>query len=153
MQAIYTSPLERAIETADIVADSFNLSPIAREQLGELRFGEWEGKTFDELDRDPLWREFNRSRSTVRPPGGELMIEAQTRMVREMTTLVGRHPDETVGIVSHLDPLRAFIAHCLGISLDFFLRFRLDPGSLSIVQYSVHAPHVTCLNRTCELPV
>ena len=52
MQAIYTSPLERAFETAEILGEAHGLSPIIREDLGELRFGEWEGKTFEELSRD-----------------------------------------------------------------------------------------------------
>jgi probable phosphoglycerate mutase len=81
------------------------------------------------------------------------MIEAQTRMVREMETILDWHPNDTIGIVSHLDTLRALIAHYLGIPLDFLLRFRIDPASVSIVQYFDRVPHVVCINRTCELPV
>src|SRR2546423_6234254 len=55
MKAIYTSPLDRAVETAAIIAEPRRLSPVVREQLGELHFGAWEGRTFDELSRDPSW--------------------------------------------------------------------------------------------------
>jgi probable phosphoglycerate mutase len=153
MQAIYTSPLERAIETAEIMGKPRGLSPVIRENLGELRFGEWEGRTFEELRHDRTWASFNTTRSLVRAPGGELMIEAQIRMVRDIEILRDRHPHETVVLVSHLDPLRSLIAHCLGMPLDLLLRFEISPGSVSIVQYFEDQPRVLCINHTGELPV
>lgn len=153
MQAIYTSPLERAFETAEILGEAHGLSPIIREDLGELRFGEWEGKTFEELSHDRVWSSFNTTRSLVRAPGGELMIEAQTRMVREIDSLRDRHQNDTVALVSHLDPLRSLIAHCLGMPLDLLLRFEINPGSVSIVRYFEDQLRVLCINHTGELPV
>jgi probable phosphoglycerate mutase len=153
MQAIYTSPLERAVETAEIIGSPCGLSPVIREDLGELHFGEWEGRTFEELRHDRTWARFNTTRSLVRAPGGELMIEAQTRIVREIESLRDRHPNETVALVSHLDPLRSLIAHCLGMPLDLLLRFEISPGSVSIVRYFEDQPRVLCLNHTGELPI
>lgn len=153
MQAIYTSPLERAVETAEMIGQSLGLSPVTRDDLGESRFGEWEGKTFVELSQDPRWASFNTTRSLVRAPGGELMLEAQTRMVRAIENLRDRHPNETVAVVSHLDPLRSLIAHCLGIPLDLLLRFEMNPGSVSIVRYFDDQPRVLCINHIGELPV
>jgi probable phosphoglycerate mutase len=153
MQAIYTSPLERALETAGILGEAHGLSPIICEDLGELRFGEWEGKTFEELSHDRVWSSFNTTRSLVRAPGGELMIEAQTRMVREIDSLRDRHQNDTVALVSHLDPLRSLIAHCLGMPLDLLLRFEINPGSVSMVRYFEDQLRVLCINHTGELPV
>jgi broad specificity phosphatase PhoE len=153
MQAIYTSPLERALETAEILGKPHGLSPVIREDLGELRFGEWEGKTFEELSHDPRWASFNTTRSLVRAPGGELMIEAQTRMIREIESLRDRHQKETVAVVSHLDPLRSFLAHCLGMPLDLLLRFEINPCSVSIVRYFDDEPRVLCINQMSELPL
>jgi broad specificity phosphatase PhoE len=153
MQAIYTSPLERAVETAEILGEPRGLSPVIRDDLGELRFGEWEGRTFEELSQDPRWTTFNAMRSLVRAPGGELMLEAQTRMVREVESLRDRHQNETVALVSHLDPLRSLIAHCLGVSLDLLLRFEMDPGSVSILRYFGDQPRVLCINHRGELPL
>jgi probable phosphoglycerate mutase len=129
------------------------ISPVIRKDLGEVRFGEWEGKSFEELSNDPGWRSFNVTRSLVRAPGGELMIEVQTRMVREVERIRERHQNETVAVISHLDPLRAILAHCLGISLDGLLRFELNPGSVSILRYFGDQPRILCINRTGELPV
>ena len=153
MQAIYTSPLERAVQTAEIIGNSRGLSPVIRENLGELRFGEWEGRTFKELRKDRTWASFNTTRSLVRAPGGELMIEAQIRIVREIEDLRDRHPNETMVLVSHLDPLRSLIAHCLGMPLDFLLRFEISPGAVSIVRYFEDQPSVLCINHTGELSI
>jgi broad specificity phosphatase PhoE len=153
VNAIYTSPLERAVETATIIGEPHGLSPTVREQLGDLRFGEWEERTFEELRRDPRWERFNSKRSLIRAPGGELMIEVQARMVDEVETLRERHVNETVAVVSHLDPLRSLIAHYLGIPLDFLLRFELNVGSVSVVRHFEEQPHVICLNQTGGLPV
>lgn len=153
MHAIYTSPLERAVETAGIIGKQCGISPIIRQDLGEFRFGEWEGRTFEELSHDRRWASFNTTRSLVRAPGGELMIEVQTRMVREVESIRERHPNEIVAIVSHLDPLRALLAHCLGISLDFLLRFEMNPGSVSILRYFDDQPRILCMNHTGELPI
>jgi probable phosphoglycerate mutase len=153
MQAIYTSPLERAIETAEILGELRVIRPVIRKDLGELHFGDWEGQTFEELSHDPRWIRFNQSRSLESAPGGEWMLEAQSRMVREIETLQQQHPEETVAVVSHLDPLRALISFCLGMPLDFILRFEICPGSLSVVQYVNGLPCVICINRTTELVV
>jgi|SRR4051794_10953983 broad specificity phosphatase PhoE len=153
MQAIYTSPLERAVETAEILGKPQGLSPVIRDDLGELRFGEWEGKTFEELSQDRMWASFNTTRSLVRAPGGELMIETQTRMIREIESLRDRHQNETVAVVSHLDPLRSLLAHCLGMPLDLLLRFEMNPGSVSLLRYFEDQPVVLCMNHMGELPV
>jgi probable phosphoglycerate mutase len=121
IQAIYTSPLERAVETAEKIAIAHRLQPIQCEALGEMKFGEWEGKPFSEL---------------VRPPNGELMIEVQARMVEAVEGIWQEHQDAVIVIVSHADPLRSLIAHLTGVALDHFQRIRLDPGSVSIVRFS-----------------
>jgi probable phosphoglycerate mutase len=77
-------------------------------------------------------------------------------MVNEVETLRERHVDETVAVVSHLDPLRSLIAHYLGMPLDFLLRFELNVGSVSVVRYFEKQPYVLCLNqvnRVGGLPV
>ena len=152
LAAVYTSPLERALETAEPIARRHGLSPRPVEDLGELLFGEWEGKSFAELDGREDWRRFNTCRGLVRPPGGELMMESQVRMVGQLECLGERHPDEQIALVSHGDPLRSLIAHCMGIPLDFMLRFDIDPGSLSVVRSEPWGTRVLSLNQTGELP-
>src|SRR5215212_9070508 len=71
IQAIYTSPLERAVETAEPIAAPRKLPLRRSNELGELRVGAWEGLAIQELDQREDWRKFNSFRSGVRPPGGE----------------------------------------------------------------------------------
>lgn len=153
IHAIYTSPLERAIETATAVAMRHGLVPQPVEDLGEVHMGEWEGLSMAELDRRDDWKRFNTYRSGTRCPGGELMAEVQTRMVRQLGALQARHPAETVAVVSHGDPLRSVVAFYLGIPLDLMMRFEIDPASVTVVEAAEWGPRVLCVNITGESPV
>ena len=153
LHAVYSSPLERAVETAEPIARRHRLLTHQLEELGELHFGDWEGKTFAELDGDENWRRYNASRGTVGPPGGEPMWDAQLRMSRLLECLAQKHPDERVALIGHGDPFRALIAHCLGIPLDLMLRFEISPGSFSILRAWPWGTHVLCMNHAEELPL
>jgi probable phosphoglycerate mutase len=153
IQAIYTSPLERAVETADAVAKAHNLAPIVREELGELCFGAWEGSSFESLSSDFRWNRFNSRRTMVLPPGGELVIAAQARVVREVNGIVSRHPGAMAAIVSHCDPIRSLISYYLGSSLDFVQRFQVDTASVTIIRFNGDEPTIVCLNNRGELEV
>uniref|UniRef100_Q022V0 Phosphoglycerate mutase n=1 Tax=Solibacter usitatus (strain Ellin6076) TaxID=234267 RepID=Q022V0_SOLUE len=148
LAAVYTSPLERALETAQPIAARHALVPCPVEGLGELQFGDWEGRSFAELGALEDWRRFNSCRGSVRPPGGELMMESQMRMIRECESLARRHPDAEIAVVSHGDPLRSLIAHCLGIPLDLMLRFEISPGSLSVMQAAPCEVRILSVNQT-----
>ena len=153
IRAIYSSPLERALETAEPVAASLDLAPHLTEDLSEVRCGGWEGAAIADLDQREDWRRFNAFCSCVRAPDGELMIEIQTRMVQQFESLCRRHSGETVAIFSHADPLRAALAHYLGIPLDLCLRIEISPASVSVLQIGDWAPRILCLNETGEIPL
>jgi probable phosphoglycerate mutase len=153
IRAIYTSPLERAVETADEIAIPHNLRPIHDQALGEMRFGDWEGKTFSELECDEMWQGFNQVRSMVRPPNGELMIAVQARMLEAANRMRGAHQDAVIALVSHADPLRALIACFMGVALDHLQRLRLDPASVSIVRCNGRWLEVAALNYTGSVTI
>jgi probable phosphoglycerate mutase len=115
--------------------------------------GDWEGMTIQELHQREDWRRFNAFRSGVRAPGGELMLETQTRMVRQLDALREQHPGECIAVVSHADPLRASLAHFLGLPLDLILRFEISPASVSVVELSDWAPRILCINETGDIPL
>jgi probable phosphoglycerate mutase len=152
IRAVYTSPLERALETAEAIARPHGLTPQLSEELGEVRAGSFEGETLADLDRREDWKRFNVFRGGTRAPGGELMIETQARMVRRIDALRQPHDGQVVALVSHADPLRAAIAHFLGISIDMLLRFEISPASVSVLELSDWGARVWCLNRTGEIP-
>lgn len=153
IKAIYTSPLERAVETAEQLAIPHELRPIQYEALSEMKFGGWEGKKFSELDKDEMWQRFNKVRSMVRPPNGELMIAVQTRMMEAADWMQLAHKDAVIALVSHADPLRALIAHVMGVALDHLRRIRIDPGSVSIVRSNGDWQEVAGLNYTGSIAI
>jgi probable phosphomutase (TIGR03848 family) len=151
LRAVYASPLERAIHTAEAAARPHNLQVRISEAVGEVRMGEWSGLSYRELDERPEWRRFNQVRSMTRIPGGELMVETQARMVGELDRLRAAHPDEVFAVVSHGDVIKAAIAYFAGMPLDFLWRFEIDPASVSVIAFEGDTPRILRLNDSEEL--
>jgi probable phosphomutase (TIGR03848 family) len=143
---IYSSPLDRALETAAPLAQATGLSVQTREDLGEVRTGNWTGKTFAEMDADPVWRIYNQFRSGTRVPGGELIVETQTRIVAEILRLRETHPRGKIAVVSHADPIRAVLAFFLGMPIDFYQRIEIQPASVSVLSVEEWGPVVSQVN-------
>jgi probable phosphoglycerate mutase len=153
LDAIYSSPLERAFETAEPIAQRHGLGITRLESLNEIDFGDWTWKGLDELHADELWQRFNTFRSGMRIPGGERIVEVQARMVVELLRLCEKHPDQTVAIVGHGDPIRALISFYLGNPLDHMLRFVVDPASVSIIELDQFSSRLLLMNSTAEIPL
>jgi probable phosphomutase (TIGR03848 family) len=152
LAAVYSSPLERAMATAHEIARAHGLTVECRPGLHEVDFGQWTLRTLSSLAGDPEWQRFNARRGGAPVPGGEPMLAVQARMVAEMEALAARHPEETIAVVGHGDPLRAVLLHALGVPLDLFERIEVEPASLSVVTLGPSGPCVRRLNDTGELP-
>ena len=146
IHAIYSSPLERARETADPLALKLGLKVQISDAVGEIKFGKWTDQSLKQLDSNPEWQRWNSFRSGTPIPEGELMIEAQTRVVREMLRLRSIHPAEGVALVSHGDVIKAALAYFLGVPLDLFQRIEIGPASISVIAVDEHAPRVLRVN-------
>ncbi|HEX2936948.1 MAG TPA: histidine phosphatase family protein [Bacteroidales bacterium] len=153
IHAIYSSPLERALETAKPLGAVHNLMIIPNENFLEINVGNWTNKTFDEIKTDPVFKRFNSFRSTTRIPGGEMMPEAQLRIIAGIEQLRTVHPSETIVIVSHSDLIKAAIAYYAGIHLDMFQRLEIFPASVSIVEVFEDTARILGLNDTGEINV
>lgn len=149
LAAVYTSPIERARETAEVLAAERALSVQVDEELTEFDFGDWTGRAVDDLVNagDPAWRTFNRSRSSTAAPNGEHPAACQARMVAALERIAGRHPRSSVAVVSHADPIRSAIAHYLGMPLDHLLRLEIEPAMLAILQLEPWGGRLLGLNR------
>jgi probable phosphomutase (TIGR03848 family) len=150
--AVYSSPLERAMETATPLARSHGLTVQVREGLGETRYGAWTGKSLKELKDDKLWPVVQVYPGGARFPGGESMREVQTRMVVVLDAIRDAHPEETVAIVSHSDPIGMAVAHYAGLPLDLFQRLTISPASITAFSFTTFGPRLLCLNHTHSLP-
>ena len=144
--AVVASPLERARETAEPIAAMHRLPVQVEPDVHEIDFGDWTGQTFPELHAMPIWRDFNRFRSTVPIPGGETLHAAQARGLAAIARLRSAHRDSEVVIVSHGDLIKVVIAHFLGIPLDLFARVEIAPASRSTVVLYAGDVRVTGVN-------
>ncbi|HSF83023.1 MAG TPA: histidine phosphatase family protein [Anaerolineales bacterium] len=132
LKAIYSSPLERALETAEPLAVAKGLAIIPRQGLLETDFGEWQGKTLKSLRRRKLWRLVQGSPSMLRFPGGETFAECQLRIAQELQAIATLHkPKEMVACVFHSDPIKLAVAYYLGMPLDNFQRLMIAPASIT----------------------
>lgn len=152
LAAVYSSPLERTLETARPLAQAHDLAVEVREGLGETQYGEWTGRTLKELKEEELWPVVQVYPSGARFPGGESMREVQARMVAELDTIRDGHPSQTVAVVSHSDPIKMAVAHYMGLGLDLFQRLTISPASVTAFSFTRYGPRLICLNVTDALP-
>jgi broad specificity phosphatase PhoE len=154
LAAVYSSPLERAVETATPISESQGLPIEPAPGMIEVDFGEWTGRSLAELDGLPQWKAFNSFRSGTRIPGGECAAEVLARALAELQRIGREHPDaqELVAIVSHADVLRAVIAHFLGIPTDLYHRIELSPASVSVLALEPWGSRLLLLNSTDGWP-
>lgn len=148
IDAIYTSPLERALETANSIAAFHQISPVVSGHYMEIDFGRWTNCEIEELKNDPLFDQFNKFRSTTRIPEGELMTEAQLRIIQGLEQIPVLHPGKTVVIVSHADMIKSAVAYYAGIHLDLFHRIEISPASISIIELDRYSVSIQLLNNT-----
>jgi probable phosphoglycerate mutase len=117
---VISSPRRRARQTAEPIAAALGLSVAVAAQIDEHDAGIWSGQSFADLARDPRWRLWNERRNEVRPPAGESMPELQMRILRYLDRLVLAHPNETIVLVTHAEPIRAALLYDRGLPLKDF---------------------------------
>jgi probable phosphoglycerate mutase len=148
VDAVYSSPLERAKETAAPIARARGLRTRSARGLLECDFGTWTGRELKALMKLPEWQTVQRSPSTFRFPGGESFIEMQTRMVTCLDSLRAEHPGGTIVCVSHADTIKAAVAHAVGTPLDLFQRIVISPASVTAIVWTPNGPIVLAVNST-----
>lgn len=146
LDAVYSSPVERALETARAIGAARQLAPTTLDAFTELDVGEWTGAALASLHGDPVWTRFNSFRSGTRAPKGELAAEMQARVAGALIELRDSSPAASIAIVSHADVLRAAIAYFVGIPLDLAHRIEIEPASLSVLALEDWGPRLLTLN-------
>jgi len=151
LHAIYSSPLERAVETAEAVAARHGLPVTLLEGVGEARYGDWTGQALKELAQKPEWMQVQFTPSRARFPGGEAMNEIQFRAVAALDALVQAHPQGVVAVFSHADVIKAAAAYYIGLPFDLFQRLVVDPASVTWIRFTPFGPRLLRLNDTGSL--
>jgi probable phosphoglycerate mutase len=132
IKAIYSSPLERAMETATPIAKARRLELQIEKGLLETNVGKWQGRSLASLRLQKHWKVVQHAPSRAQFPEGETFYELQTRVAAALDTIVRKHkPKDIIACVFHADPIKLAIAHYIGLPLDNFQRLSCDTGSIT----------------------
>lgn len=153
IHALYSSPLDRTIQTAQPLAEVLELEIQPLEGVAEVRYGEWEGQSIEELAKLELWKVVQGFPSAMRFPGGERMRDVQMRGVAAVEEVAARLDEkQSAIIVSHADVIKAIVAHYAGVHFDLFQRLVISPASITVIGLEANAPRLLCMNDTAHVP-
>jgi len=149
IKALYSSPLERAMETAEPIARARSLQIISELDLRDANVGKWQGKSVRSLRLTNAWKIVQHSPSRFTFPEGESFPGVQTRIINVLERIARRHnkPKDIVAVVFHADPIKLAVAHFLGLPLDHFQRLSCDTGSLTALYVGEMGANLIKLNQ------
>ena len=147
--AIYSSPLERALETSAPIAEARKLEINQEPDLMDTNIGKWEGKSWKVLSLTKAWKIVQNAPSRFRFPEGESFAEAQIRYANALERIVKKHhkPKDIIAVIFHADPIKLAISHFLGLPLDHFQRLSCNTGSLTMLHVSEAGANLVKLNQ------
>jgi len=148
--AIISSPLQRATATAEIIASHHQLPVDIDQGLRELRVGELEGMSVSNLSTtfSQFLMQWWQERGSTKLPNGESLAELQQRAWKAIERLLAQHKDGTAVVVSHYFVTLAIILKALNLPLEYFTKFKVDPGGLSILEIQDYGPRLEVFNDT-----
>lgn len=157
IDAVYSSPLDRAFITGKIIADKFHVPITADKRLCEISFGAWEGLTYNEIHAKwPAEIEmlFSRPDETAIPQG-EKFTDVQKRAVEALNDIIAQNTvsdeNKTVVITAHGGILRALLSHILHMPLRYIWSLRQDNTAISIITYYGEKCNIELINSTAHL--
>ena len=148
--AILSSPMQRTIATAKIIASQHQLPVEIDQGLREIKVGELEGMPVSNLSTtfSQFLMQWWQDRGAMKLPNGESLIELQQRAWKVIEGLLQKHKDGTVVVVSHYFVTLAIIIKALNLPLDCFARFKVDPGGVSILEFRDFGARLVTFNDT-----
>lgn len=148
VDALYSSPVARALQTADILSSALHLPVTVEGGLTEVGVGQWEGLYWKDLTDEIIRRNFYAMPHEARPPGGETLHEVQRRAVAVVERAGAGAGGGSLLLVSHADVLRAILAHYLRIDLPAARQMRIDHASLTALEINGTVTDLLFLNLT-----
>ena len=149
IKAIYSSPLERAIETAELIAKARNLPIIQEPGLRDSDVGTWQGKSLKVLRHTNAWKIVQNAPSRFQFPEGESFIDLQTRIANALENIIKKYnkPKHIIAVVFHADAIKLAVSHFLGLPLDHFQRLGCDTGSVTALYVNEMGANLLKLNQ------
>ncbi len=153
IDAIYASPMKRASETAQIIAEACKLPVQVFNELREIDAGELDGLFERELTGpyEVVWKEFRNGNASTPLPGGESLQDLQKRSSWAVDRMLEKHIDGTVVVVAHLLANLVIVCQVLGINLSQIVRLRQAPASITILELTTQGNSLLLFNDTCHL--
>ena len=149
IKAIYSSPLERAMETATAIASAHKLQIAQEPGLMDTHVGKWQGRSLKVVRLTKAWKIVQNAPSRFRFPEGESFPETQIRIANVLERVVQKHnkPGDIIAIAFHADPIKLAVSHFLGLPLDNFQRLGCDTGSLTVLHVNEMGANLVKLNQ------
>ncbi len=155
LDAIYSSDLKRTKYMAEIINSYHSLKINILPELREIDFGDWEGKTHDEIQGE--WRglldEWEREPSKIKIPRGESIKDLAERVRFTIKKIISNHPDQRIAIVTHGGPIRIILMDALGLGTDDWWKMITSNGGISIIEYQSKKAKVLLQNDTSHLKI
>jgi probable phosphoglycerate mutase len=154
IKTVYSSPVTRCMETAEYIANALELPVTELPAMGEVRYGDWEGKKISKLAKLKEWGMVQHFPSRFQFPNGESFRDVQSRTVDALEMLSVKHPKEMIVVCSHADIIKLVLAHYSGMHMDLFQRIIISPASVSVLHLPPGGPmRVARINDTGLLPI
>ena len=137
LQAIYSSSLQRALTTAEIIGRSKGLEPQATDALREMSFGIWENMNSKDIQKKYAkeWKDFFAKPASTKIPQGESMSDVQKRAYPVVQQILDEHPEGDVAFVAHGGIIRVLICTMLGLDLDRSWHLHVGNASVTCFYY------------------
>lgn len=153
LSAIYSSPLKRALDTAQAVASHHNLAAQVEPDLREIDAGELEGVPITELGTNMSqfllrWRQ---AQGSEKMPGGESVVDVANRAWPAIERIIDKHKEGTVVVASHYFVTVIIICRALGLPLNHIERIRVQNASVSTLDFGDNGACLVSLGDTCHL--
>ena len=153
IDVVYSSPLDRALETAKILADSRSLEIELEEGFIDIDFGKWQGVSHEKVKEkyEDLYEMWLKNPQMVTFPEGENLKDVRTRSMEALEKVIRKHPGKTLAIVSHRVLNKVLLCSILGLELSHFWYIKQDTCAINRFEYKDERFYLTLLNDTCHL--
>jgi phosphoserine phosphatase len=153
IHGIYSSPLSRAWETAQKIAQFHKIKVEPLPGIIDMSFGNWEGHAHQEIQQidKETYRRWRDEPHLARLPGGESLDDIRTRAMAALEEVIRNHPGKTLILVSHRVVCKVLICAILGLDNSHFWQITQDTTAINLIQYKEGRYILSLMNETCHL--